>query len=357
VFGLLVSLKDDLYHLEDIKSNIGIDLRDCLFSPGLFVEGVFVIAEGEFSDADGIFKVSAIALPPSESREETKQFLSNLDFFAPVQRSFARTKYARFQTNEASMDKEIPENAEFLILSEVYLDKPKVLEKLHTLFVEYENNPPTCIVLMGNFSSNQSSYAENISQLKLACSKFADMVSSFPNISQHCKFILIPGTSDPGGTIVNILPLPPLPSIIVQPIKEKLKNVHFGSNPLRIRYYGQDIVLFREDLVNRMRRHCVHDPVNQENITEVTQHLVKTLLEQSHLCPMPPHIRPIYWNFDHCMFLYPIPDTLILADRYDQFEHIFEDCICFNPGSFTSDFSFVTYSPRGKKPQFSRIDD
>lgn len=121
----------------------------------------------------------------------------------------------------------------------------------------------------------------------------------------------------------------------------------------RVRFYGQDIVIFREDLVNRMRRHCIIDPVNDENIREISQHLVKTLLDQSHLCPL--FNRSIYWNFDHCMYLWPIPDVMILADKYEQYEHKYDDTVCFNPGSFATDFSFVSFRPFDKSIDFSRI--
>lgn len=34
-------------------------------------------------------------------------------------------------------------------------------------------------------------------------------------------------------------------------------HVHFTSNPARLRYFGQDIVVFREDLMGKMLRNTI----------------------------------------------------------------------------------------------------
>ncbi len=72
------------------------------------------------------------------------------------------------------------------------------------------------------------------------------------------------------------------------------------------------------------------------------EHLCATLLQQSHLCPVPLEAQPVFWNYDHALHLYPIPDVLVLADRVpcasfgfpampaDQLE---QSCICLNPVS------------------------
>lgn len=72
------------------------------------------------------------------------------------------------------------------------------------------------------------------------------------------------------------------------------------------------------------------------------EHLCATLLQQSHLCPVPLESQPVFWNYDHALHLYPIPDVLVLADRLpcasfgfpampaDQLE---QSCVCLNPVS------------------------
>ena len=72
------------------------------------------------------------------------------------------------------------------------------------------------------------------------------------------------------------------------------------------------------------------------------EHLCATLLQQSHLCPVPLEAQPVFWNFDHALHLYPIPDVLVLADRAPCASFAFppmpadqldQSCVCLNPVS------------------------
>lgn len=87
----------------------------------------------------------------------------------------------------------------------------------------------------------------------------------------------------------------------------------------------------------------------------VAKLLVQTLVDQAHLSPLVPTTRPVYPSFDPALRLFPLPDVLVLADRYDQFHYKYEDCIAYNPGSFAADFSFVVYRPGTADVEFSRV--
>ena len=72
--------------------------------------------------------------------------------------------------------------------------------------------------------------------------------------------------------------------------------------------------------MNKMRRNCVLPPTADEDEVDASSgiathvwrviyytayldliramQLVKTLIEQSHLAPLPLHVRPIYWDYD-----------------------------------------------------------
>ena len=79
-------------------------------------------------------------------------------------------------------------------------------------------------------------------------------------------------------------------------------------------------------------------------------HLAKTLLSQGHLAPLPLHVMPVYWSHDHALRLYPIPDVIVVADKYDAFSVTATDSLIFNPGSFPkSNFSFKVYLPAQRK--------
>lgn len=58
---------------------------------------------------------------------------------------------------------------------------------------------------------------------------------------------------------------------------------------------------------------------------------VKTILSQGHLTPLPLYVSPVFWAFDYSMRVYPVPDVLIFADKYDPFSVTNTDCLCISP--------------------------
>ena len=65
---------------------------------------------------------------------------------------------------------------------------------------------------------------------------------------------------------------------------------------------------------------------------------------------MPLSVRPVYWDYDHTLRIFPVPDVLILGDRSESFNMQYEGCTCLNPGPFpNSDFSFLVYFPATRK--------
>ena len=62
----------------------------------------------------------------------------------------------------------------------------------------------------------------------------------------------------------------------------------------------------------------------------------KSVISQSHLCPLPLHVLPIYWAFDHTLRLYPLPDVVICADKHDAYVETQSDCFVVNPVCMSS---------------------
>jgi DNA polymerase epsilon subunit 2 len=92
-----------------------------------------------------------------------------------------------------------------------------------------------------------------------AFKKLAELICEFDNIRLTSHFVFVPGMQDPA--VGNILPRfvlsfillitqfsisrPPLPANLVQPLRTKLPKCHFATNPCRLRYCTQEIVVFR----------------------------------------------------------------------------------------------------------------
>jgi hypothetical protein len=83
----------------------------------------------------------------------------------------------------------------------------------------------------------------------------ADLIASYPSITRSTHFVFVPGPLD--MTSNSVFPRRPLLSTLTARLKSKLPRVHFGSNPCRIKYFGQEIVIIRENLMARMLRNLV----------------------------------------------------------------------------------------------------
>jgi hypothetical protein len=80
-------------------------------------------------------------------------------------------------------------------------------------------------------------------------------ILEYPLLASHCQFIFVPGPNDPWSS--TTLPRPEIPETFTQYIRDKIPKATFTSNPARIQYFNQEIVIFREDLMGRMLRNLV----------------------------------------------------------------------------------------------------
>lgn len=304
------------------------------------------------------------------------------------------------------------EEAMFVVLSDVHLDSPKVMHKLRLMFEGFSavcapdpetgepmGMPPSVFIFFGNFSSQPfGKDASDVAEYKKNFDALADLILEFPQLTEGgSKFLFIPGPTDPGA---KVLPRGPIPRYFTSKLRNALgakkvrsedgsewktipSSVSFSTNPCRLRYFTQEIVLFRDDVLNRMRRSCIvppalDEPFDEENPEDeieedddgdvtgrvagaasrasvVTEHLVKTVLDQGHLSPLPLTSLPVRWAHDCSLRLYPLPDLLLMADHYDSYHSVYNGTVALNPGSFPTDFSFVVYRPFNRKCEFSKI--
>ena len=248
------------------------------------------------------------------------------------------------------------EDGTFVILSDVHLDSPSVLEKIERMLEGYGDFEPLPIfVFMGNFSSRPLD-----ARAAMGCfDDLANVIGKFPNVARDGRFVFVPGPNDPG--ISGVLPRGPIPNVFSANLRSKVKHAVFASNPCRMRYFTKEIVFFRDDLVGKMRRHCLLEPREEndgdgddEMLGEVSgqrrlsRHAIKTVLDQGHLSPLPLSASPVYWKHDHSLRLYPFPDALVVGDRVDQYYENYEGCDAVNPSPFSNGFNFVVYRPVGE---------
>ncbi|KAM0786892.1 hypothetical protein ACM66B_002316 [Microbotryomycetes sp. NB124-2] len=346
IFGLLTRMEDGALYLEDLDDKVELDLSEATPESGLFTEGSFVLVDGDYT-AESVFKVYEMGHPPSERRAEARKVHGHHDFLGIGGLSL--------QQEADLLDAERAHETSFVMLSDLHLDNHKIVTALQEMLAVYEEledaEKPTLFVLCGNFRSRPFLYdGEATREYQDLFSKLANLLASFPSLMNHSRFLLVPGPTDPWSS--NVLPRPPLPQSLVKPLLAKVPHISFGSNPCRIRYFSQEIVIFREDMMGRMMRNAVRIGERTKQGADLRKALVQTILDQAHLAPLPLNIRPVLWDYDHALRLYPMPTTLVLADAFDPYKLVYEDCLVFNPGSFARRrFGWSTYYPQMSEPK------
>ncbi|XP_022137711.1 DNA polymerase epsilon subunit B isoform X2 [Momordica charantia] len=347
VMGVISQMEDGHFYLEDLTASVEINLSNAKITTGLFTENTIVVAEGEML-VEGIFQVITCGFPPLEDRDKSLKMLAGQDFFG----AGALTKEETLRL--ADLEKRAI-NDMFVILSDIWLDSEEAMRKLETILDGFENVEvvPSLFVLMGNFCSRPCNLAFNsFSSLRLQFGKLGKMIAAHPRLIENSKFLFIPGPDDAGPS--TVLPRCALPKYLTEELRMHVPNAIFSSNPCRIKFYTQEIVFFRQDLLYRMRRSCLIPPSTEET-SDPFEHLIATITHQSHLCPLPLVIQPIIWNYDHCLHLYPTPHVIVLGDRSKQQAFKYTGITCFNPGSFSNDGTFVAYRPCNQEVELSAL--
>ncbi|XP_010493271.1 PREDICTED: DNA polymerase epsilon subunit B-like isoform X2 [Camelina sativa] len=347
VMGVISQLEDGHFYLEDLSASVEIDLSKAKITTGFFTENTIILAEGEMQ-VNGIFQVITCGFPPLEDRDKTLKTHSECDFFG----GGTHTKEETIRL--ADLERQAVDDT-YVILSDIWLDDEEVIGKLKTVLDGFERvkTVPSLFVFMGNFCSRPCNLTfGSYSSLREQFGKLGRMIENHPKLKENSRFLFIPGPDDAGPS--TVLPRCALPNYLTEELRNIIPNAIFSSNPCRVKFYNQEIVFFRQDLLYRMRRSCLVTPSSEET-EDPFKHLVYTITHQSHLCPLPLMVQPIIWNYDHSLRLYPTPYTIVLGDKSEQAVCRFGGTTCFNPGSFSTDSTFVAYRPSNQKVERSAL--
>lgn len=427
LFGLLYKNPNDDYVLEDASDVIELDLSQALktegsfYSPGMFVivEGIYYASGGTVSSLNligGCFCVSNMAHPPAERREQSLENYGHLDFMGIISQNYPSDNgnqivkvTKQLKKSLVQMEKSLDEH-HFLILGcNCFLDNSKVLDGLTKFFrklegqlINEEITEPLALVLIGSFVSTpltptSSSIASitNSEDYKSNFDNLSHILSEFPTIVNTVKLVLIPGINDPwqstfslGAYNVNTLPQKSLPRLFLNRLERLLPNGNLvnGWNPLRINYLSQEIVVFRDDMVNHLKRNEIILPsdiekevarvqsemqsdgqIHAHEISTATLHIppkikqarkwVKTILDQGHLQPfMSKSVDP---NYSQSLRIEPLPTTLILCDStFPTFEVTYNGCKVANVGDIMGSkrkLNYTEYIPSSRSFHFREV--
>lgn len=346
VIGSLNIGPDGCWRLEDLSTTVKINLQHMQeTSSGFFTESCVVMARGVMEH--GEFQVHFMTQPASELRENSIAAHSSCHFFG------SRASIQELDVFSHMFETE-QQDATIVLLSDVWLDRTLVLQKLDFIFRVYEEEMviPKMFIFMGSFLSYKfgSSYQDRV-KYEAGFTRLRDLLLGYPRLLAQSHFLFVPGPNDPAPS--PCLPRPAIAKCFTKEIRSRISNCTFSSNPCRLRFYDREIVIFREDLLHKLRRHCIMDPKD-----DMSAHLCKTLIEQAHLCPLPIHLQPVYWEYDHALALYPTPHTLIVGDQTNiDAPLVHNGCNYVTVGPFGVDHRFVEFSPYTGHAEFNRAEE
>ncbi|KZS98045.1 DNA polymerase epsilon subunit B [Sistotremastrum niveocremeum HHB9708] len=356
LFGMLFHSNAGTLCLEDLDGKVELDMSvlDELGGPGegFFTEGCFALVEGTYTDEE-TFIVKVLGHPPCERRDAARSVHGHIDFIGKGSTTISEDlNYTRSLRIEHS-------SLSFFVFSDVWLDDERTFDGLRRVFESCIANAfvPKVFVFCGNFSSKGvvRSNGKSIMKYQESFDRLADLLASFELITRTSRFLFVPGPLDLIESPSSILPRRPLMPAFTSRLRSKLPHVVIGSNPCRIMFCGQEVVIFRDDLIARMIRSSILKPTHG-NEADLKKFLVQTIIDQCHLSPLALQVQPTLWELDHSLRLYPMPTALVLADKYEQYELTYEGCHVFNPGSFLGNvFGFSTYFPATARSQFSEL--
>lgn len=427
LLGLLSKNANGNYILEDSSDYIELNLTQAykadnsFYSTGMLVvvDGIYSASGGSMSnDANvisGCFHVSHMGQPPAERRDVSLDAYGHLDFMGMHSDTGASSLVKvdkALRKKLTALEKTLLDHRLILLGSNIFLDDVKIMAGLKKFFAHLEDNLEDhgteghiVIVMTGSFSS-QPLTSKSGSVPILSSSEdyksnfdgFAEMLSKFPLVLNNCKFVLIPGSNDPwqstyslGRSSSSVLPQAPIPKVFLTRLERLLPKGHlmFGWNPMRINYISQEIVLFRDDLMNKFKRNDIvlehdlkverellekeenGDDMNVENLVSDEVHLtlkikqarklVKTLLDQGNLQPFLKDLKVVNPQYQHVTRIEPLPTTLVLFDsRYECFEVSYNGCKVANMGNLISNqnsrkMNYAEYTPCNKKYAFKEL--
>lgn len=426
LFGLLSTNINGNYILEDATDHIELDFMHTLPTEGSFyTTGMFLIVEGIYSasggsmnnDANvisGRFHVSNISHPPAERRDVGLKTYGYLDFMG-IHGQVSSTLSGGGKLDKplrkklSALEKALGNHKLIYLGANCFLDDRKIMTGLKKFFGQLENSlieqqgtedqdSPLAIVMTGSFCSTpltavngSNTQVSNSENYKSNFDELAALLTNFPVVIKTCKLVLMPGPNDPwqssyslGRESLTNLPQKPIPKVFLTRLERLLPkgNLIYGGNPMRINYISQEIVLYRDDLMNKLKRNDIlfqeqldamaeADKENQEeglNVKDMVgnqtgflspkirqaRQLVKTILDQGNLQPFLKDLKVIDPNYHHVLRIEPLPTSLVLFDsRFESFEVTYNGCKVANIGNLVSNkntkkLNFAEYYPSNK---------
>ena len=330
LLGMLGTAVTGELALTDLTGSIVLDLSEASLEPADALwacPGMLVLVEGVYDEHAGTggagrggvggilggrFIAVTVTGPPAEKRDVTLGIKAHGDDMHTLNAGFGWVDFLGVGSDKAvgeqmrraerrtlklikpQEDQTKTARRKMVLLGEVQLDNPRVLEALRRILASYAamspDDSPFSFVLIGNFISRPSisggasggsiEYKEHFDAL-------ASVLAEFPSLLTTTTFVFVPGDNDPwpsafGAGAATPLPREPVPDLFSSRIRRAFTTANteagrtenggeamWASNPARLSLFGpvHEIVLFRDDASSRFRRNAILFPHQEKERT------------------------------------------------------------------------------------------
>ncbi|CAD7926574.1 unnamed protein product [Amoebophrya sp. A120] len=356
------------YALQEGRKRIELNLKHFAQADELIIHGGFYVVEGIVDNEHGILHVCKMWNPPitetktpiqpgSKKRKRIPDAINHFGGNITLEDLKYLTKIEEMEDAEKQLDcnrhlvdaRLRYEREYYVLMADVNFDDPNTFEMLAVVFDRFEDSEhQPHYILMGKFRAPDHYFDPRMENTVHTWKDKLLHLSTLLASHEHTRkkrIIIVPDSSDHCGH-PDFFPLPPMETYGVQ-FRE---NVIFASNPCRIRHYGKQIVICRNDVWKELREaECVPFR-DQGDPTRRFDAIAHYLLAQAHLFPvLPVAHRNTLIGFDHGLRMYPPPDLLLLSSGMWR-THISKpqaDTEVLFLGAFTqrSQWGFYTYNP------------
>ena len=401
VLGMLVQIEEGQYYIEDLTGQVPVVFPndESLFETcaGFYItELSILLTEGQY--VDGLFYIHRIGQPLQETRVQSLQAIQK-QVKHTLYDSKTVSSYKIGNENESKIS-----TASFVVIFTKYESYDIEQLPCFILMGNFcsplsylpRHQQQYYFGMSASSSSQGSSATTDMHRTVAAIEEILKLIETFPKLARYGHFCFVGGPNDYsvlGSAHLHPLPYPPLSSIMKRNLVtmtnyKKITNVHYISNPGRIVWRGKEIVIFRYDILQRFQQYQLlmqsnnHNYQNQNGLLSPSKsstpsklttpskspgandsvddlsmeldekdenehvrlphcRLVKTILDQGHLVPIPN--VPIYWNYDSALRLYPLPDLLIVGgdiasatSQHPHYDEWYGGCHIIHPAAFTT---------------------
>ncbi|KNH05529.1 hypothetical protein XU18_3500 [Perkinsela sp. CCAP 1560/4] len=396
VLGVITRSMEGRYFLEDSFAKLPLAFDESSKASTHSMDGYIlshapIVVRGKW---DGVsIQSHAIGLPPGEPRLLSRQWLGHkVDLFGkktPVYSLDHILQNSKSSIKPSSLNP-LPSDSEdptlCLVFSDFFVDEPNVLYSFRAVVklllarkgcvVSFQSGPrfvrssPETLIFVftGNFLRKPDISTNTPLKYKKAFSGFAKLLElEFPEIAKSSFFFFLPGPQDLTQRGQNsVYPKSRLPSFLTEDLSAKLTNFSLATNPLRLRVCDSEIVIFRDETTMKMESESILpvapivDSFKQGSAVDAFPHVVKTVIDNSHLHPFSRTSYPVYPSEDVSLRLFPLPDTLVLCDNSHtskSAQSVYLDCLAVNPGSFSEHNTFAILHPAKNGFSLTNVQD